>query len=638
MFDPSLDCDANDILDDCQFEPPGAFQWPESSEGNGNWYRVDTAPTAVTQDEARMAAEALTGRLASLSSPLEAAWVSTRAQYDPAKQGPLWLGGLQWVGALQPDGDWTWDDNMPWSHTAWGVGEPDDGDDVENGEENALIADDVATGLWTWADEDQLATHEAWLVEFSPNCDGDTQLDACQIAQDPSLDCDADGVLDTCEIESGSGPDCDNNGQLDSCDIDAGLLDDCDLDGIPDECALGDGTAKDCNDNGLPDLCDIANGTSSDDDGDGIPDECQLLSINEVLSEPTDLNGDGVADALDTFVEILNRTTDDFDISGWQVRVDGLVWHIFTTDSEIPERCCGVVTGGGSPSENVFGTGLLAAANYGFLVQLPDADDGNTHTVSLFDDTGTMVDAFTWDATQSDPGISSTRCPDVYGDIIDHWTCSGIGTSPGRDIQNDLFDGCPAPDNDPDLDGVLDPFDNCPFTYNPDQTDCDDDGIGDVCAIAQGLVTDCNGNGVPDSCDIADGTSEDCDGNGLADICEIAADPDLDCNVNGWLDSCEIVWGWETDCNKNSVVDWCELDEVGADCDFDGILDACEDPDDVTGGPDLNGDCLVDLLDLLIVLDDLGCEAPDFCIGDIDNDGDTDTDDLVFIVNIINGG
>ena len=638
MFDPSLDCDANDILDSCQFEPPGAFEWPESAEGNGSWYRVDLSPTAVTQDEARLAASAVTGRLASLSTPLEAAWVSTRAQYDPDKLGPLWLGGLQLMGALQPDGDWTWDDDMPWSHTAWAVGEPDDLDGIEDDQQNALVADGVTTGLWTWADEDELAVHEAWLVEFSPNCDGDTELDACQIAQDPSLDCDADGILDTCEIESGSGPDCDNNGQLDSCDIDAGLSDDCDLDGIPDACALGDGTAQDCNANGLPDLCDIAQGTSDDDDGDGIPDECQLLTINEVLSEPTDLNGDGFADALDTFVEISNRTTDEFDVSGWQVRVDGLIWHVFATDSLIAERCCAIVTGGGSPSETVFGTGLLSAANYGFLVQLPDADDGNSHTVSIFDSTGTMVDAFTWDSTLSDPGISATRCPDVFGDILDHWTCSGIGTSPGRDNQNDLFDGCPAPDNDPDLDGVLDPFDNCPFHYNPAQTDCDDDGVGDVCAIAQGLVTDCNGNGVPDSCDVADGTSEDCDGNGLADICEIAANPDLDCNNSGWLDSCEIAWGWESDCNKNAIVDWCELDDIGADCDFDGILDACEDPDDVTGGPDLNGDCLVDLADLLIVLNDLGCEEPAFCIGDIDGDGDTDTDDLVFIVNLINGG
>ena len=53
-------------------------------------------------------------------------------------------------------------------------------------------------------------------------------------------------------------------------------------------------------------------------------------------------------------------------------------------------------------------------------------------------------------------------------------------------------------------DGIADLYDNCPQSFNPDQLDCDEDGVGDVCAIESG-VADFNSNGVPDSCEcIAD--------------------------------------------------------------------------------------------------------------------------------------
>lgn len=68
---------------------------------------------------------------------------------------------------------------------------------------------------------------------------------------------------------------------------------------------------------------------------------------------------------------------------------------------------------------------------------------------------------------------------------------------------------CPLIDNvslvaiestDLDGDGVSDPSDNCPGIANPGQGDCDNDGIGDACAIAAG-APDSNGNGVPDGCE-----------------------------------------------------------------------------------------------------------------------------------------
>ena len=54
---------------------------------------------------------------------------------------------------------------------------------------------------------------------------------------------------------------------------------------------------------------------------------------------------------------------------------------------------------------------------------------------------------------------------------------------------------------DTDLDGLLDCVDNCPGDFNPAQDDCDNDGLGDLCAIASGTSMDANANGLPDECE-----------------------------------------------------------------------------------------------------------------------------------------
>jgi len=146
--------------------------------------------------------------------------------------------------------------------------------------------------------------------------------------------------------------------------------------------------------------------------------------------------------------------------------------------------------------------------------------------------------------------------------------------------------------SDMDGDGVPDSLDNCPNHYNPGQEDCDNDGVGDVCEIANGTQLDCNNNGlpddcefmidcngnlIPDECDILFGYSLDCNNNGIPDSCDIASGDSQDCNANGVPDECDIFSGFSLDCNNNGIPDFCDITIFDSlDCNENMIPDGCE--------------------------------------------------------------
>ncbi len=70
----------------------------------------------------------------------------------------------------------------------------------------------------------------------------------------------------------------------------------------------------------------------------------------------------------------------------------------------------------------------------------------------------------------------------------------------GGNCINDVCTACDA-----DGDGIYTPVDNCPTMPNESQADCDDDGVGDVCQIADDPSADQDGDGVPDTCEYAYG-------------------------------------------------------------------------------------------------------------------------------------
>lgn len=107
--------------------------------------------------------------------------------------------------------------------------------------------------------------------------------------------------------------------------------------------------------------------------------------FNEIFSDPAsglmgDANGDGVRSGTqDEFVEILNNSPGEIDISGWSITDNIKTRHIFPFNTVIDPHTFLVVFGGGSPmiagiNWQVASTGSLGLNNDGDSVTLFDSD------------------------------------------------------------------------------------------------------------------------------------------------------------------------------------------------------------------------------------------------------------------------
>ncbi|HKQ50458.1 MAG TPA: LamG-like jellyroll fold domain-containing protein [Phycisphaerae bacterium] len=140
--------------------------------------------------------------------------------------------------------------------------------------------------------------------------------------------------------------------------------------------------------------------------------------------------------------------------------------------------------------------------------------------------------------------------------------------------------------------------------------DCNGNGIGDPLDIQSGTSPDFDADGVPDECDncpsIANPSQADCDMNGIGDACE------LDCDSDGTPDACEL------DTDTDGVPDDCDncpavANPNQSDCDFDGVGDVCQESCAI----DTDSDGIVDCCDNCLLTPN-----PDQADGDNDDVGD----------------
>ena len=167
--------------------------------------------------------------------------------------------------------------------------------------------------------------------------------------------------------------------------------------------------------------------------------------INEIHADPDssagDANGDGVAQfSDDEFVEIVNTSGVDADISGWVLSDAVSVRHTFPSGSIVQDGCSVVVFGGGSPTGK-FGASLVQTASSNAL-GLNNGGD----TVTL--NNGSVDVAIASYGSEGGGNQSLTRDPDITGGaLVLHSSVTNAGGSrysPGTQTDGSQFSGCPS--------------------------------------------------------------------------------------------------------------------------------------------------------------------------------------------------
>jgi uncharacterized repeat protein (TIGR01451 family) len=182
--------------------------------------------------------------------------------------------------------------------------------------------------------------------------------------------------------------------------------------------------------------------------------------INEFLADPPgavaadlagDANRDGVRSASqDEFVELVNTTTRDLDISGYRLLTrdtgDETLVHVFAAGTILRSCSAVVVFGGGNgnfnPNDPAFGGALVFKASEGSL-SLANA----AGAITLQDQAATFVNLVSYGGSSgldADNNQSVTRSPDITGSFAQHLTAGGGARafSPGNQLTGLAFSPC----------------------------------------------------------------------------------------------------------------------------------------------------------------------------------------------------
>jgi len=188
-------------------------------------------------------------------------------------------------------------------------------------------------------------------------------------------------------------------------------------------------------------------------------DSLRDVVINEFLADPPeglagDANGDAVRSASDDeFVELVNTTVNDIDISDYRILIHNnttnadTLRHRFAANSVLPACTSIVVFGGGDPDPHntTFRGAQITTASSGSLSLL-----NSSGAIILSDASRTPVNFVAYGGSSglnADTNQSLTRFPDINGSFAPHQTVSGGASlfSPGTLVTGAAFGSCATP-------------------------------------------------------------------------------------------------------------------------------------------------------------------------------------------------
>ena len=189
-------------------------------------------------------------------------------------------------------------------------------------------------------------------------------------------------------------------------------------------------------------------------------DASRNIVINEFLADPPesstdatvgDANHDGTRSATnDEFIELVNSTNNDIDISGYQLFTrsgtsgSDILRHTFDAGTILASCTAMVVFGGSSPSPTnpVFGAAQVLTASSGSV-----SLNNTSGVITLRDQSGAIANFLAYGgSSRLDAGDnqSLTRSPDIIGAFAKHLPASGgaHAYSPGTQLNGAPFSSC----------------------------------------------------------------------------------------------------------------------------------------------------------------------------------------------------
>jgi hypothetical protein len=176
--------------------------------------------------------------------------------------------------------------------------------------------------------------------------------------------------------------------------------------------------------------------------------------INEFLADPADglagdANHDGVRDAsADEFIELVNSTTSDIDLSGYQLQTRALnattdtLRHRFANGTRLFAGTAIVIFGGGAPNATnpLFGGAQIVKASSGGLSLVNSGG-----VITLRNKNSEIVSSIAYGTSlglRADQNQSLTRTPDITGAFSLHSLAAGgpdRSFSPGTKVDGSAF-------------------------------------------------------------------------------------------------------------------------------------------------------------------------------------------------------